>query len=201
MAKRLDKRTVVIVGGGLTAALIARQLTAKGVDVLVLERGFDHRNGAEAKLPSQRDELRWDTHQGLVQDWSVQTYSLRHSSNEDSLPVRWMEAFLPGEGLGGAANHWNGHTWRWAEYDPQLRTRLETRYGGRAIPADVPLQDWGTTYKEMRPYHELFEKLFGIAGKAGNINGTIVPGGNPFEAPRDGEYAQKPLEFTEAGLT
>ena len=28
----------------------------------------------------------------------------------------------------------------------------------------------------------------------------IQPGGNPFEAPRRGEYPQPPLEITEAGL-
>jgi gluconate 2-dehydrogenase alpha chain len=201
MIKKLPGKTVVMVGGGLTAGLAARQLTGKNIDVLVLERGTDHSKGAEARLPTQRDELRWDTHQGLVQDWSVQTYTLRYSGNEMALPVRWMEAFLPGEGLGGAANHWNGHTWRWSEYDPEIRSRNESRYGKAAIPKDMPLQDWGTTYKEMRPYHELFEKLFGIAGKAGNINGKIVPGGDPFEAPRDGEYAQKPLELTLAGMT
>ena len=200
MAKKLEKRTVVIVGGGLGAGLIARQLTAKGVEVLVLERGIDHRNGAEAKIPTQRDELRWDTRQGLVQDWSVETYSLRHDSSADSLPVRWMEAFLPGAGLGGAANHWNGHTWRWADYDPTIRTRHETRYGKGFIPADMPLQDWGVTYAEMEPYHDLFEKLFGVAGKAGNINGKTQPGGNPFEGPRANEYPQKPLELTEAAV-
>jgi gluconate 2-dehydrogenase alpha chain len=200
MAKRLDKHTVVIVGGGLAAALVARQLTAKGVDVLLLERGGDHREGAEAHLPSQRDELRWDTRQGLAQNWSTHTYTLRHTVNDGSLPVRWMEAILPGEGMGGAANHWNGHTWRWEEYDPTLHTRLVTRYGKQAIPADVPIQDWGVTYAEMEPYHDLFEKLFGISGKAGNVNGQIQAGGNPFEAPRRGEYPQPPLEITEAGL-
>ncbi len=201
MIKKLPNKTVVMVGGGLTAGLAARQLTSKNIEVLVLERGGDHTKGAEAKLPTQRDELRWDTRQGLVQDWSVQTYTLRYSGSETALPVRWMEAFLPGEGMGGAANHWNGHTWRWSEYEPQLRTRHEHRYGKNAIPKDMPLQDWGTTYAEMRPYHELFEKLFGLSGKAGNIDGQIQAGGNPFEAPRDGEYPQKPLEFTEAGLT
>jgi gluconate 2-dehydrogenase alpha chain len=200
MATQLKSRTVVIVGGGLTAALAARQLTASGIDVLVLERGGDHTQGAEAKLPTQRDELRWDTHQGLIQDWSVQTYSLRHNRSETALPIRWMEAFLPGEGLGGAANHWNGHTWRWSEYEPQLRTRLESRYGRKAIPADMPIQNWGTTYAEMEPYHDLFEKLFGLSGKAGNIKGQIQPGGNPYEAPRRDDYPQKPLEPTEAGL-
>src|SRR5450830_783517 len=199
MIKKLEKRTVVIVGGGLTAGLVSRQLTAQGIDVLVLERGGDHSNGAEAKLPSQRDELRWDVRQGLVQKWNVQTYTLRHSRSDTSLPVRWMEAFLPGEGMGGAANHWNGHTWRWAEYDPTLRTHYTNRYGAKAIPANMPLQDWGVTYKEMEPYHDLFEKLFGISGKAGNINGKKQAGGNPFEAPRRGEYPQKPLEITDAG--
>ncbi len=200
MITKLPKKTVVIVGGGLTAALAARQLTNRNIEVLVLERGGDHSKGAEAKLPTQRDELRWDRRQGLMQDWSVQTYTLRYKRSETALPVRHMEAFLPGEGLGGAANHWNGHTWRWAEYDPQIRTRYEHRYGKAAIPADVPLQDWGVTYAEMQPYHELFERLFGLSGKAGNIRGNIQPGGNPFEAPRDGEYPQKPLELTEAGI-
>jgi gluconate 2-dehydrogenase alpha chain len=200
MATKLNKRTVVIVGGGLTAGLVSRQLVAKGIDVLVLERGYDHRNGPEAKIPTQRDELRWAVHAGLAQDWAVETYTLRHSRIEEALPVRRLEAFLPGEGMGGAANHWNGVTWRWAEYDPILRTRLLDRYGAKAIPAEMPIQDWGVTYAEMEPYHDLFEKLFGIAGKAGNIKGRIQPGGNPYEAPRQGEYPQPPLETTEAGL-
>jgi gluconate 2-dehydrogenase alpha chain len=197
--KKLAKRSVVIVGGGLCAGLLSRQLTAKGIDVVVLERGVDHAHGAEATLPNQRDELRWAVHQGLMQNWQQETYTLRHSRAEQSLPIRWMEAFLPGQGVGGAANHWNGNTWRWSDYDPNLRTRYESRYGKSAIHADMPLQDWGTTYSELEPYHDLFEKLFGLSGKAGNINGAIQAGGNPFEAPRRDEYPQKPLEITEAG--
>ena len=129
----------------------------------------------------------------------METYTLRHSPREESLPIRRMEAFLPGEGMGGAANHWNGDTWRWAEYDPILRTRLESRYGKKAIPTDMPVQDWGITYAQMEPYHDLFERLFGLSGKAGNIKGVIQTGGDPFEAPRRGEYPQKPIEITEAG--
>ena len=200
MATRLKKRTVVIVGGGLTAGLVSRQLVANGVDVVVLERGYDHSGGPEAKIPTQRDELRWSVHAGLAQNWAVETYTLRHATSEEALPVRRMAAFLPGEGMGGAANHWNGQTWRWAEYDPVLRSHLTKRYGAKAIPSDMSIQDWGVTYAEMEPYHDLFERLFGIAGKAGNIEGRIEPGGNPFEAPRRGEYPQRPLETTEAGL-
>src|SRR5580704_1110281 len=101
MATKLSKKTVVIVGGGLTAALVARQLTAKGTDVLVLERGHDRRNGAESTLPNQRDELRWDIKGGLGQDWAVETYTVRHDSKDEALPARRLAAFLPGAGLGG----------------------------------------------------------------------------------------------------
>ncbi|MGY3288185.1 gluconate 2-dehydrogenase alpha chain [Bradyrhizobium sp. LM3.6] len=52
----------------------------------------------------------------------------------------------------------------------------------------------------MEPYHDQFEKLFGIAGKAGNLRGKLQDGGNPFEGPRQNEYPQKPLPITEAGL-
>ena len=199
MFKKLPSRPVVFVGGGLTAALAARQLTAQGVDVLVLERGGDWRDSAASTLPNQRDELRWDVRSHLMQDWAAQTYTMRHASSETALPVRRMRAFLPGEGVGGAGNHWNGQTWRWAEYAPTLRTRIVERYGKSAIPADMPLQDWGVTYAELEPYHDLFEKLFGIAGRAGNLQGRIQRGGNPFEAPRQNEYPQAPMEITEAG--
>ena len=102
--------------------------------------------------------------------------------------------------MGGAANHWNGQTWRWGENDPVLRTHLESRYGKKAIPADMAIQDWGVTYAEMEPHHDQFEKLFGIAGKAGNLRGKVQEGGNPFEAPRQNEFPQKPLPITEAGV-
>lgn len=199
MAHQLPKRSVVFVGGGLTAALTARQMMPAGIDVLVLERGGDHAGSAAATLPNQRDELRWGVHNGLVQNWATETYTLRHHRGEQALPVRRMEAFLPGEGMGGAANHWNGQTWRWAEYDPALRTRLVARYGQSAIPRDMTVQDWGVGYAEMEPYHDLFERLFGIAGQAGNIGGRLVEGGNPFEAPRQRDFPQPPLQMLESG--
>src|SRR5262249_50245679 len=200
MVTTLKKRTVVICGGGFTAGLIARQLPAQTSDGRGLEAGGDRADAGEAKLPSQRDELRWDARAGLAQDTAVQTYSLRHSRSEEALPIRRLAAFLPGEGIGGAANHWNGQTWRWAEYDPIMRTRLETRYGKNPIPAEMTIQDWGVTHAELEPSHALSEKLLGIAGRAGNLRGKIVRGGNPFEAPRQDEYPQPALPPTEAGL-
>src|SRR5213075_529789 len=82
-------------------------------------------------LPSQRDELRWDVHGDLFQDWSVQTYTLRHNGGETALPIRRLQAFKPGEGMGGAANHWKGRPGAGANPTPfcvpTLRTGMERR--------------------------------------------------------------------------
>ena len=189
----------MIVGGGLASGLVARQLTAAGLQTLVLERGGDRTGSAAERMPTQRDELRWDIRAGLGQDGAAETYTWRHSDRDASMPVRRLGPFLPGTGVGGAGNHWNGICFRWSEHETELRTHLEERYGRSAIPADMPLQDWGVGYRQLEPYYELFEHLFGVAGIAGNLRGRIISGGNPYEAPRRSEFPQPPLEFTEAG--
>lgn len=45
----------------------------------------------------------------------------------------------------------------------------------------MTIQDYGVTYEELEPHFDYFEKICGICGKAGNLNGNIVAGGNPFE--------------------
>jgi gluconate 2-dehydrogenase alpha chain len=198
--RTLPHRSVVIVGGGLAAGLVARQLTAQGKQVVVLEQGGDRAGGPEGRIPTQRDELRWSVRLGLMQDAATETYAWRHSRREESAPLRRLQAFLPGTGVGGAGNHWNGQAFRWEEYDSTLRTRLEARYGKRAIPADLPIQDWGVTYAELEPYYDQFEKLFGVSGQAGNLRGKLIAGGNPFEGPRSDHFPQGPMEQTEGAI-
>lgn len=197
--RTLPHRSVVVIGGGLAGGLVARQLARQRISTVVLERGGERRGGAEGRLPTQRDEMRWDVRTGLMQDAATETYTFRRESSAQSRPMRRLTSFLPGNGVGGAGSHWNGQVFRWADYNLSLRSRYETRYGKGAIPADMPLQDWGVSYQELEPYHDLFEKLFGISGRAGNLRGAIQPGGNPFEAPRQNPYPQAPLEQTEAG--
>src|SRR5258705_8733170 len=57
----------------------------------------------------------------------------------------------------------------------------------------MTIQDWGITYDELEPYYDKFEYTAAVSGKAGNIRGKIIPGGNPFEAPRARDYPLPPL--------
>ena len=96
--------------------------------------------------------------------------------------------------MGGAGVHWNGQNWRFLPTDFLLRTHNERRYGKKAIPDDMTIQDWGVTYEQLEPYYDKWEYLCGISGKAGNIGGAIQPGGNPFEGPRRRGYPLPPLK-------
>jgi gluconate 2-dehydrogenase alpha chain len=61
----------------------------------------------------------------------------------------------------------------------------------------MAIQDWGITYDEIEPYYDKFEYMAGIAGKAGNIKGQIIKGGNVFEGPRSREYPVRAQGATE----
>src|SRR5262249_39049666 len=106
---------------------------------------------------------------------------------------------LPGEGVGGAAVHWNGITWRFLPWDFETRSRTLARYGKDALAPDCTSQDWGVTYADLEPFYDRFERVYGISGTAGNLAGRIQAGGNPFEGPRSREYPNPPMKTTFAG--
>ena len=63
-------------------------------------------------------------------------------------------------------------------------TADDVRGYGKAAIAGLTIQDWGVTYDEVEHCYDRFEYLCGVSGKAGNLNGVIQPGGDPFEGPR-----------------
>src|SRR5205814_4909146 len=89
--------------------------------------------------------------------------------------------------------------WRFLPWDFETRTSTLERYGKNQFPEDCTSQDWGISYEELEPYYDQFEHLYGIGGKAGNLNGEIQPGGNPFEGPRSREFPNPPFAETFAG--
>src|SRR5438094_904018 len=118
MATILKETDAVVIGVGWTGAILARELTTAGLNVVGLERGPMRTAREDFAIPSIRDDLKYAVRQELFQDAQMETVSLRHAPAETALPIRRLGSFLPGTGLGGAGEHWNGVTWRLTPTDP-----------------------------------------------------------------------------------
>jgi gluconate 2-dehydrogenase alpha chain len=64
----------------------------------------------------------------------------------------------------------------------------------------MTIQDWAMTYDELEPYYDKFDRLCGVSGKAGNLRGQKIDGGNIFEGPRSNEYPNPPMIMTESAV-
>ncbi|MBE7942720.1 MULTISPECIES: GMC family oxidoreductase [Ramlibacter] len=191
-ARKLPPVDAVLLGVGLVGTLLGRELTRAGLKVVGLERGQPRFTVPDFQGPQMHDELKYSIHKGLIQDAARETLTFRNKASETALPVRRFESFLPGTGLGGAAVHWNGQTYRFQDSDLRMRSHTVQRYGEKFIPQGALVQDWGVTAAELEPYYDRFEYLLGTSGKAGNLKGGKVAGGNPFEDPRSRDYPTPP---------
>src|SRR3989440_3096688 len=183
MVTKLKEVDAVIVGLGWTGGILAKELSAAGLKVVALERGDIRSPAKDFSVPHVRDELRFVVRHELMQNTARDTLTVRNNPSQEALPMRRLGSFLPGEGVGGSAVHWSGHTWRWTDMEFKVRSLYEERYGKKYLPADMTIQDWGITYDELEPYYDRFEYTAAVSGKAGNIGGQIQAGRNPVEAP------------------
>ncbi|WP_194089684.1 GMC family oxidoreductase [Vibrio hibernica] len=187
---------VVMVGLGWTSSIMGMEMTEEGLSVLALERGKDQDTVPDFAYPKMADELTYGVRYKMMSAPADNTVTVRHSTDDTAVPYRHLGSFLPGNGVGGAGTHWNGHTWRPMPEELRLRSYVEETFGRDIIPEDMTIQDFGVSYEELEPHFDFFEKILGLSGTAGNINGEIQAGGNPFEAPRKSAYPLPPLKRT-----
>lgn len=190
---------VVVVGMGVAGTLIAKELAQSQLRVVGLERGRMVDPQQDFRLPRAHDELHWGRDTDLMQDLSRETLTFRNTMDETALPMREIGSFMPGECVGGSAVRWGAVAWRFTPWDFETKRRTLARYGPDHLAADCTSQDWGITYDELEPYYDQFEHIYGIGGKAGNLDGAIQPGGNPFEGPRSREFPNPPFPPSHAG--
>ena len=80
--KTLPAVDVVIVGGGWTGLLMAKELGSRtGLSVAVLERGASRES---ADYPGTMDELDYAVRLHMMQDLSLETVTVRHASTASS---------------------------------------------------------------------------------------------------------------------
>jgi len=185
---------VVIIGGGFTGLAMAKELTTRtSLSVLVLERGI-LRTASDYTVGM--DEVDYSMRFRMMQNMADETITHRHSARDASVPVRQYGSFLPGTGVGGSGEHWAGHSFRFTPELFTLRSHLTERFGASRLPDGLAVQDCGVTYDDLEPHYWRAEQMLGVAGKAGNLRGTTVDGGDPFEGPRAHEYPLPPLKRT-----
>src|SRR3954468_3495365 len=136
-ATKLPPVDAVCIGVGLVNSLIARELVRAGLKVVGLERGEPRFTVPDFQGPFMHDELRFSTRKALMQDNTREAITFRNKASQTALPIRRWESFLPGTGLGGAAVHWNGQTYRFQETDFRMRSLTEQRYGKKFLAPDV----------------------------------------------------------------
>src|SRR5258708_38300947 len=166
MVRKLKEVDAVIVGLGWTGGILAKELTEAGLKVVALERGNIRSPSKDFAVPIVRDELRFVVRHELMQNTARDTLTIRNNPSQEALPMRRLGSFLPGDGVGGSAVHWSGHTWRWTDVEFKVRSMYEERYGKSFIPADMTIQDWWITYDELDPYQHRLERTAACARKA-----------------------------------
>lgn len=191
MAKKMKKVDAVVVGFGWTGAIMAKELTEAGLNVVALERGPAHDTYPLGSYPQSMDELTYNSRRRIFQDLSKSTVSFRHDHKQTAVPYRQLNVFLPGTGTGGGGLHWSGVHFRTDPVELRLRSHYEERYGKNFIPDGMTIQDFGISYDELEPFFDKAEKVFGTSGTAWSVKGQVVgkdKGGNPFAPDRSDNF-------------
>jgi gluconate 2-dehydrogenase alpha chain len=187
-----EKTDVVIVGVGAAGGILAAELGKAGLKVIGLERG-PRLKTADFQL----DELRYFQRQDTRPSRKRQPVTWRPNGNTRAVPIATQNY---GNQAGGGTVHYGAVSWRLHEDDFRARSQSIERYGASAVPNDSSLTDWPLSYADLEPYYDRAEYELGVSGKAGNIQGKKIDGGNVFEAPRSREYPLPPLIPDQAGV-
>jgi gluconate 2-dehydrogenase alpha chain len=181
-----EKTDVVIIGVGAAGGILAAELGKAGMKVIGLERG-PRLTTADF---NPHDELRYFQRQDLRPNIKRQPVTWRPNANARAVP---MPVLNYGNQAGGGTVHYGAVSWRFHEDDFRARSQTIERYGAAAIPAESSLADWPLSYADLEPHYDRAEYELGVSGKAGNLQGKKIDGGNVFEAPRRREYPLPPL--------
>src|SRR4030088_641013 len=188
-----EKTDVVIIGVGAAGGILAAELGKAGMKVIGLERG--------PRLTTQdfnpHDELRYFQRQDLRPNIKRQPVTWRPNTEARAVP---MPVLNNGNQAGGGTVHYGAVSWRFHEDDFRARSQTIERYGASVVPADSSLADWPLSYADLEPYYDRAEYELGVSGKAGNLQGKKIEGGNVFEAPRRRDYPLPPLLVEQAGV-
>jgi choline dehydrogenase-like flavoprotein len=155
----------IVIGSGISGGWAAKELTEKGLRVLMLERGkpLDHVQGYETALKAPW-ELKYngrltidqiESHPKLSRDKPYNEMTEKFWFNDsDSLykEVKRFDWYRPNI-VGGKSIMWGRQSYRWSDMDFEANARE-----GVAV-------DWPIRYQDIDPWYTYVEKFAGISGE------------------------------------
>ena len=154
----------IVVGSGISGGWAAKELTEKGLKVLLLERG---RNVEHVKDYVNATKAPWQyPHRGgrtyameqaypvLRRDYPLNEKNLDFWVNEKESPYTEAKRFdwYRGYQVGGRSLMWGRHSYRWSDYDFEANAK------------DQIAIDWPIRYKDIAPWYSHVERHVGVSG-------------------------------------
>ncbi len=159
----------IVIGSGISGGWAAKELTEKGLKVLMLERGrnyehikdyvtankdpweFEHRGAATLKQKTDNPVISrdWAMYGTAAQEPLMNLWvNEKESPYVEVKPFTWWRSYK----LGGRSTLWGRQSYRWSDLDFEANLK-----DGVAI-------DWPIRYKDMAPWYDYVEKFAGISG-------------------------------------
>jgi choline dehydrogenase-like flavoprotein len=165
-AKKAHTYDAIVVGSGVSGGWAAKELTEKGLRVLMLERGrqLDHvagydyamKNPWETKYHGKLTLEQKETHPKLARDYpyneTTETYWMKDvdSLYEEKKRFDWYRPNI----VGGKSIMWGRQCYRLSDLDFEANAKE-----GVAV-------DWPIRYRDIEPWYSYVEKFVGISGEA-----------------------------------
>jgi choline dehydrogenase-like flavoprotein len=159
----------IVIGSGISGGWAAKELTEKGLKVLMLERGrwvehvkdyktasqnlwdFPHRGGSTIQQQKDypvisRDWAAYGTaaHEQILDSWANE----KDCPYTEVKPFTWWRSYQ----LGGRSLLWGRQSYRWSDFDFEANAK-----DGIAV-------DWPIRYKDLESWYAHVEKFAGISG-------------------------------------
>ncbi len=178
----------IVIGSGISGGWAAKELTEKGLKVIMLERG---RNIEHVKDYVNANKEPWEfPHRGgrtqqmikdypvLKRDYPLNETVLDYWVKDSESPYTEIKRFdwFRGYHVGGRSLMWGRQSYRWSEQDFEENTR-----DGFGI-------DWPIRYKDIAPWYSYAEKFAGISGSKEGL--SVLPDGE-FLPPMDMNIVEK----------
>ena len=159
----------IVIGSGIAGGWAAKELTEKGLKVLLLERGRlvehvkDYPNTAKGPWEythrGQRTQQMVADYPVLKRDYPLNEKNLDFWASDKDSPYTEVKRFdwYRGYQLGGRSLMWGRQSYRWSDLDFAANAK-----DGIAV-------DWPIRYKDIAPWYSYVEKFAGIQGTRENL--------------------------------